>query len=100
MKKSIVTITALIASIYVSSILPVQAEDKPNAVGRWTWTSAGRNGGPEMKHDLTLKSEDGKLTGKLETKVSDDQKLETKVEDAKLEGDKLTFNVNPEFNGN
>src|ERR1041385_1962709 len=73
-------------------------DKKADPAGTWTWSS--QRNGSEMKSTLTLKNEGDKLTGKLVTKLGDDQKIESDVEEGKVKGDEVSFKVNPEFNGN
>jgi hypothetical protein len=63
--------------------------------GTWTWTTPGRNGGPERKSVLKLKTEGDKLTGTINGRQED-----IKISDGKVTGDEVTFNVKREFNGN
>jgi hypothetical protein len=78
-----------------------QAQDKKaDPTGTWTWTTPGRNGGPDRTNTLTLKIEDSKLTGKVSAPGRDGQSVETPIADAKVEGDTISFAVVREFNGN
>ena len=79
----------------------VQAEDaKASPTGTWTWTTPGRNGGPERKSTLKLKAEGEKLTGKVSSPGREGQVMETEISDGKIKGDELEFKVAREFNGN
>ena len=78
-----------------------QAQDKkadPN--GTWTWTSPGRNGGPDRKSTLKLKVEGDKLTGTLTAPGRGGQSSDAAIADGKLKGDEVSFTVTREFNGN
>jgi uncharacterized protein (DUF2147 family) len=77
----------------------IQAQDK-KADGTWSWTMPGRNGGPDRKMTLKLKTEGDKVTGTLATPGRDGATTETKIEDGKLKGDEVSFTVTREFNGN
>jgi hypothetical protein len=78
-----------------------QAQDKKaDPAGTWTWTTPGRNGGPDRTNTLTLKIEDSKLTGKVSAPGRDGQSVETPIADGKVEGDTISFAVVREFNGN
>jgi hypothetical protein len=56
-------IQAGVCAIFAFGIVAqIQAADP---AGTWTWTSAGRQGGPERKMSLKLKVEGEKLTGTL-----------------------------------
>lgn len=76
----------------------VQAAD---VAGDWTWTSPGRNGGPDRVSTLTLKVDGGKLSGKVSSPGREGAAaVETPITEAKLDGDTVSFNVVREFNGN
>lgn len=68
-------------------------------VGVWKWETRGfRRGGQESEpreNTLTLAKDDGTLTGTITGRGG-----ETEISEAKLEGNKLTFKVEREFNGN
>src|SRR2546426_12754970 len=79
----------------------VQAQDKKaDPTGTWTWTTPGRNGGPDRKSTLKLKLEGQKLTGTVSSPGRQGQATDTTIEDAKLNGDEISFTVTREFNGN
>lgn len=89
----------LCAFFAIGILAQIQAQDK-KADGTWTWTMAGRNGGPDRKMSLKLKTEGDKVTGTLTAPGRDGAVNETKIEDGKLKGDELSFTVTREFNGN
>jgi len=68
--------------------------------GTWTWSTPGRNGGPDRVSTLTLKVEYSSLTGKLSVPGRDGTPVETPVTDGKVDGDNINFNVIREYNGN
>jgi hypothetical protein len=70
-----------------------------NPAGTWTWTTPGRNGGPDRTNTLTLKIEDAKLTGKISAPGRGGQASETPITDGKVDGDTVSFAVVREFNG-
>src|SRR6187397_3173465 len=87
------------AILALGVVAQIQAQDKkvdPN----WTWTMAGRNGGPERKLALKLKTEGDKLTGTLSATGRGGQASDTAIADAKLKGDEISFTVTREFNNN
>ena len=89
------------AILALGAVTQIQAQDKkvdPN--GTWTWTMAGRNGGPERKLTLKLKTEGDKLTGTLSAPGRGGQASDTAIADAKLKGDEISFTVTREFNNN
>ncbi|HYG34518.1 MAG TPA: hypothetical protein VEC99_07030 [Clostridia bacterium] len=92
---------SLCAFLALGFLAQVQAEDKKaDANGTWTWTMQGRNGGPDRKMSLKLKTEGDKVTGKMVTPGREGQTRETEIQDGKLKGDEVTFTVVREFNGN
>ena len=77
----------------------IQAQDK-KVDGTWTWTTPGRDGGPERKATLKLKTEGDKLTGTLSAPGRGGQAVDTAIADAKVKGDEISFTVTREFNNN
>src|SRR2546430_14282550 len=78
-----------------------QAQDKKaDPTGTWTWTMPGRNGGPERKMTLKLKTEGDKLTGTLSAPGRGGQASDTAIADAKLKGGEISFTVTREVNNN
>jgi hypothetical protein len=75
-------------------------EKKADPAGTWTWSTPGRNGGPDRTNTLVLKVEGDKVTGKLSTPGRGGQATDTEIKDAKLKGEELSFAVVREFNGN
>jgi hypothetical protein len=73
---------------------------KSDVAGTWTWTTPGRNGGPDRTNTLSLQIENSKLTGKLAAPGRGGQVNETAIAEGKLEGDGISFLVVREFNGN
>src|SRR5215470_15908487 len=95
---SAITLGAVLA---VSSLTQIQAEDKKaDPTGSWTWTTPGRNGGPERKMTLKLKTEGEKLTGTRTAPSRGGQTQDTDIKDGKIKGDEVSFTVSREFNGN
>ena len=81
--------------LFLALGLPAQAADKKNdPTGTWTWSVPGRDGNTR---EVTgkLKLEGDKLTGSISGRQN-----ETAIEDAKLNGDEISFKVTREFNGN
>lgn len=88
------------AATVLGLLLLATTAQAADAAGDWTWTSPGRNGGPERTSTLTLKVEAGKLSGKITSPGRDGKAVETPISDAKLDGDTVAFSVVREFNGN
>jgi hypothetical protein len=81
--------------------LATQGQDKPaSASGTWTWSTPGRNGGPDRTTTLTLKAEGSKLTGKIAAPGRGGQAADTVISDGKVDGDTISFLLVREFNGN
>ncbi len=87
------------AIVALGFVAQVQAQEK-KVDGTWTWTRPGRNGGPDVKMSLKLKTEGDKITGKVISPGRDGATTETEIKDAKLKGDELSFTVVREFGGN
>lgn len=91
-------IQAGVCAIFALGIVAqVQAADP---AGTWTWTSAGRQGGPERKMSLKLKVEGQKLTGTVTSPGRQGQTTDTEIADGKVKGDEISFTVTREFGGN
>ena len=89
------------AILALGSVAQIQAEDKKaDPVGTWTWTMPGRNGGPERKMTLKLKTEGDKLTGTLSAPGRGGQASDTAIADAKLKGEDISFTVTRGVNNN
>lgn len=69
---------------------------KANPTGTWTWSTPARNGGQARETTLKLKMEGDKVTGT----VTGRQGAEIKIENAKLNGDEISFDITREFQGN
>jgi hypothetical protein len=78
-----------------------QAQDKKaDPTGTWTWTTPGRNGGPDRKSTLKLKLEGEKVMGTLSAPGRGGQSSDVEISDGKLKGDEISFSVTREFQGN
>ena len=89
------------AILAIGVVAQIQAQDKKaDPTGTWTWTTPGRNGGPERKSTLKLKTEGDKLTGTLSAPGRGGQASDTAIADAKLKGDEISFTVTREVNNN
>ncbi len=81
----------LLAVALVFVAVPALAADP---TGTWKW-SVERNG-QTIETTLKLKVDGERLTGT----ISGRNNTETEIEDAKVEGDEVSFKVTREFNGN
>ena len=89
------------AMLVLGGAAQTQAADaKANVAGNWTWSTPGRDGGPERKSTLTLKVEGDKVTGKIAAPGRDGAPMETVIEDAKVDGATVTFKVTRTFGEN
>jgi hypothetical protein len=89
----------LAAVLALGFVAQIQAADA-KADGTYNWTMPGRNGGPDRKMTLTLKTEGDKVTGKIASPGRDGQTQNTEIQDGKIKGDEISFTVVREFNGN
>jgi hypothetical protein len=84
----------------LAAVLAAAAAYAGDPTGTWTWTSPGRNGGPDRVSNLTLKVDDTKVTGSISAPGRDGQPVVTPIVDGKLDGDKISFNLVRSYNGN
>ena len=85
------------AALALLLVSPLHVAD---ANGSWSWTTPGRNGGPDRKITLKLKVEGEKVTGKVSMPGREGAVIETDIEEGKIKGDDISFKVVREFNGN
>ena len=92
---------ALGAVLALGFIGSTRAQDKKaDANGTWTWTTPGRNGGPDRKMSLKLKAEGDKVTGKLSAPARGGEVRETEIKDGQIKGDEVSFKIVRQVNGN
>ncbi len=92
---------AACALLTLGTVTQAPAEDKkPDPTGTWTWTTPGRNGGPERKSTLKLKLDGDKLTGNVSSPGREGAVNETAIADGKVKGEDVSFTVTREYNGN
>src|SRR2546427_13132101 len=78
-----------------------QAQDKKaDPTGRWTWSTPGRNGGPDRKYTLKLKLEGDKVTGTPSAPGRGGQSSDGAISEGKLKGDEISFQGSREVQGN
>ena|ERR1700722_2251220 len=92
--------TSILFASLAGALLIATTALAADATGTWTWTTPGRNGGPDRVNTLTLNAADSSLTGKLSVPGRDGQPLETPISDGKIEGDSISFDLVREYNGN
>lgn len=76
-----------LASVVVATLVLAPTAQAADPTGTWKWSTTFNNQTRETT--LKLKLEDGKLTGAILGR--NDQ--ETPIEDAKIDGDKISFSV-------
>ena len=90
--------TAAVAAFVITAAAAVAAV---SVAGTWKWTQQGRQGGQGTERALMLKVDGGTVTGTLKGfSMGQFEVPDTAIGDAKLAGNKLTFTVTTEFNGN
>jgi len=88
------------AILATSLLVQARADDKKtDPSGTYTWTTLGRNGGPDRTNTLTLKVDGDKLTGSV-TSPGRNGTTSTEIKDGKVSGSDVSFSVTREFNGN
>lgn len=70
-----------------------------DVTGKWTYEMQGR-GGQTRQVTITLKQDGNKLTGSVPGFGRGGQAPPTEITNGKVEGDKVSFEVKREFNGN
>jgi hypothetical protein len=101
--KSHVSFLLTCAIVALTTAIQVRAADdkKVDPTGTWTWSTPGRNGGEARKSTLKIKSEGEKLVGTIAAPGRQGaEPRETPVENLKVKGDEITFNVVREVQGN
>ncbi len=92
------TLTSLlpltVCLLFMSAIAAQAADKKADPTGTWKWSTTGQ-GGQARESTLKLKLEGDKLTGTISGRGGD-----TAIEEAKLKGEDISFQVTREVNGN
>ena len=90
--------------LFVTTILLVVAiaAFAADVSGKWTYEQPGRGGGPGRPVTITLKQDGSKLTGQVPGmgRGGDNPPPPSEIQNGKVEGDKVSFEVVREFNGN
>src|SRR5947207_5679054 len=97
---ALASLTQIVTCAILALGAVVQAQDKADPTGTWTWTTPGRNGGPDRKSTLKLKVEGDKVTGTLTAPGRGGQSSDVEISEGKLKGDEISFSVTREFGGN
>ena len=94
-------LTSLLKAVACTLLTLAAVAQAADPTGTWTWTTPGRNGGPDRKSTLKLKTEGDKLTGKVSNPGRNGgEARETEITDGKVKGDEVSFTLTREFNGN
>jgi hypothetical protein len=90
--------------LFVTTILLVLAIGAfaADVSGKWTYEQPGRGGNPGRPVTITLKQTGNTLTGQVPGmgRGGDAPPPATEITNGKVEGDKISFEVKREFNGN
>ncbi len=108
MKLITTSLTALCACVVLALTAAPQAQAAEKVDGTWTWTmqprggGGGGGGGQARTTTLTLKTDGDKLTGKVSTpgRGQNAEPRVTEIENGKVKGNEISFDVSREFNGN
>jgi hypothetical protein len=73
-----------------------------DATGKWSYEQQGRGGRGPTQVTITLKQDGSKLTGSVPGfgRGGDNPPPPTEITDGKVDGNKVSFTVKREFNGN
>jgi hypothetical protein len=89
--------------LFVTTILLVVAiaAFAADVSGKWTYEQPGRGGGPGRPVTITLKQDGSKLTGSVPGMGrGDNPPPPSDIQNGKVDGDKVSFEVVREFQGN
>src|SRR3954449_12336963 len=95
MTKKLLFVTALLLVVAVGAFAA-------DVTGKWTYEQAGRGGGPARQVTITLKQDGAKLTGEVPGfgRGGDAPPPPTQITNGKVDGDKVSFEVVREMQGN
>ena len=100
-QNALTTLIKAVACAVLALGAVAQAQDKKaDPTGTWTWSTPGRNGGPDRKSTLKLKLEGEKVTGTLSAPGRGGQSSDVEISEGKVKGDEITFAVTREVQGN
>ena len=88
--------------LFVTTILLVVAiaAFAADVSGKWTYEQPGRGGGPGRPVTITLKQDGNKLTGSVPGMGRGGDAPPSEIQNGTVDGDKVSFEVVREFNGN
>ena len=90
----------MISGCAAAILLLTASAQAADPTGTWTWSTPGRNGGPDRVSTLTLKADAATLTGKVSATGRDGSPVETPITDGKVDGDNVSFHLIRSYNGN
>src|SRR4051794_32783387 len=95
MTKKLLFVTAILLVVAIGAFAA-------DVSGKWTYEQAGRNGGAPRPVTITLKQDGNNLTGEVPGmgRGGDAPPPPTAIKNGKVDGDKVSFEVVREFNGN
>ena len=96
MQRTLTSLTQLAVCLVIALGIGARAADekKNDPTGTWKWSFTGQNG-QSRETTLKLKVDGDKLTGTISGRGG-----ETTIQEAKLKGDEISFQVTRENNGN
>jgi hypothetical protein len=88
--------------LFVTTILLVVAiaAFAADVSGKWTYEQPGRGGGPGRPVTITLKQDGNKLTGSVPGMGRGGDAPPSEIQNGTVDGDKVSFEVVREFQGN
>ena len=95
MTKKLLFVTALLLVVAIGAFAA-------DVSGKWSFEQQGRGGGPARQVTITLKQEGNTLTGEVPGmgRGGDAPPPPTQITNGKVDGDKVSFDVVREFQGN
>lgn len=95
MTKKLLFVTAILLVVAIGAFAA-------DVTGKWTYEQAGRQGGPARQVTITLKQDGNTLTGEVPGfgRGGDNPPPPMQIKNGKVDGDKVSFEVVREFNGN
>jgi hypothetical protein len=95
MTKKLLFVTAILLVVAIGAFAA-------DVSGKWSFEQQGRGGGPARQVTITLKQEGAKLTGEVPGfgRGGDAPPPPTQITNGKVDGDKVSFDVVREFQGN
>jgi len=94
------TMNKRILFVGIALLALVCAAMAADVTGKWTMEQAGRNGGPPRVSTFDLKADGAKLTGSLSAPGRGGDPMVSQISNGKVDGDKISFDVVREFQGN